>query len=66
MSQDLTFQQLESIHTTNELAAKIFDNSRDLIDYKLGHGYAMKNPNLLASTITMQEHLYTSLTTIQN
>lgn len=50
-----------NIEYTSHLAKALFEKSADLIDSKFGEGYAKKNPNLLAATITMQEHLYTSL-----
>lgn len=45
----------------NELTAKIFENSTDIINNKFGEDYAKKNPNLLASIVTLQERIYSQL-----
>lgn len=43
----------------NEISQKIFANSALIIDNKFGQDYARKNPNLLASVVSLQEKLYT-------
>lgn len=45
---------------TERLASQLFDAAIDIIDEKYGKGYAMKNPVLLSSVVTMHETIYIS------
>lgn len=40
------------------IGKKIFDNAVDIIDEKLGPGYALRNPALLAAVVASQTEVY--------
>lgn len=53
----------ENVEATKNIATSIFANSRKIIDDKLGDGYSVKNPALLASVISLQEKIYSHIAT---
>jgi hypothetical protein len=50
--------QNEQLSQVNHLASQIFENSSKIIDERFGQNYARKNPNLLASVVSLQEKLF--------
>jgi hypothetical protein len=48
----------ETIEQSVTMSEIIFTKTIELIDKKLGRGYAMKNPSVLTSTLQLNETIY--------